>query len=115
MQRWTPDFIPKLAAASIDAEHADQILTLSNPRAMECSRNLAHQDGIFVGISPGATLAAALEVAEGAAEGGSILAMLPDTGERYLTTALFENIETEMSAEERELSASTPSCKIEAG
>ena len=115
MQGWTPDFIPKLAGDSIDAEHADQILTVANPRAMECSRNLAQQEGIFVGISAGATLAAALEVAEGAAEGSNILAMLPDTGERYLTTPLFENIETEMSAEESELSASTPSCQIEAG
>ena len=114
MQGWTPDFIPKLAGDSIDAELADSVLTVANPRAMECSRNLAQQEGIFVGISAGATLAAALEIAESAPEGSNILAMLPDTGERYLTTPLFENIETEMSAEENELSASTPSCQIEA-
>jgi cysteine synthase A len=114
MQGWTPDFIPKLAGDSIDAEYADQIVTVANPRAMECSRNLARQEGIFVGISAGATLAAALEIAESAAEGSNILAMLPDTGERYLTTPLFEGIEAEMSANEQELSASTPSCQFEA-
>ena len=113
MQGWTPDFIPKLAGDSIDAEHADRILTVANPRAMECSRNLSQQEGIFVGISAGATLAAALEVAESAPEGSNILAMLPDTGERYLTTPLFEGIETEMSADEIELSASTPACQFE--
>jgi cysteine synthase A len=115
MQGWTPDFIPKLAGDSIDAELADSILTVANPRAMECSRNLAQQEGIFVGISAGATLAAALQVAEGASAGSNILAMLPDTGERYLSTPLFEGIEAEMSADENELSASTPSCQIEAG
>jgi cysteine synthase A len=115
MQGWTPDFIPKLAGDSIDAENADQIVTVANPRAMECSRNLAQQEGIFVGISAGATLAAALEVAETAAEGSNILAMLPDTGERYLSTPLFEGIEIEMSAGESELSASTPSAQFPAG
>jgi len=113
MQGWTPDFIPKLAGDSIDANNADHILTVTNPRAMECSRNLALHEGIFVGISGGATLAAALEVAETAPDGSNILAMLPDTGERYLTTPLFENIEVEMSDAEAELSASTPSCQFE--
>ena len=114
MQGWTPDFIPKLAGDTIDAENADQILTVTNPRAMECSRKLAQQEGIFVGISAGATLAAALEVAESAPAGSNILAMMPDTGERYLTTPLFEGIEAEMSAQEQELSASTPGCQFEA-
>jgi len=114
MQGWTPDFIPKLAGDSIDAHYADHILTVPNPRAMECSRNLARQEGIFVGISAGATLAAALEIAESAPEGSNILAMLPDTGERYLSTPLFEGIEIEMSAGESELSASTPSCQFPA-
>ena len=113
MQGWTPDFIPKLAGDSIDANNADHILTVTNPRAMECSQNLALQEGIFVGISGGATLAAALEIAEIAPDGSNILAMLPDTGERYLTTPLFENIEVEMTDAEAELSASTPSCQFE--
>ena len=113
MQGWTPDFIPKLAGDSIDANNADHILTVTNPRAMECSRNLALQEGIFVGISGGATLAAALEIAETAPAGSNILAMLPDTGERYLTTPLFENIAVEMSDAEAELSTSTPGCQFE--
>ena len=115
MQGWTPDFIPKLTGDAVDAKHADQILTVPNPRAMECSRNLAQQEGIFVGISAGGTFAAALEVAESAPDGANILAMLPDTGERYLSTPLFEGIEIEMSERERELSASTPSCQFDAG
>ena len=114
MQGWTPDFIPKLTGDAIDAKHADQVLTVVAPRAMECSRNLAQKEGIFVGISAGATLAAALEVAESAAAGSNILAMLPDTGERYLSTPLFEGIEADMSDGEQELSASTPSCQFEA-
>ena len=113
MQGWTPDFIPKLTSDAMDAEHADKVLTVANATAMECSRNLAQQEGIFVGISAGATLAAALEVAETAAEGANILCMLPDTGERYLTTPLFEGVEAEMSAAEQELSTSTPSCQFE--
>jgi cysteine synthase A len=98
----------------MDAENADKVLTVANAEAMKCSRNLARQEGIFVGISAGATLAAALQVAETAAEGANILCMLPDTGERYLTTPLFEGVEAEMSAEEQELSTSTPSCQFEA-
>ena len=114
MQGWTPDFIPKLTGDAIETSGADQVLTVTNPRAMECSRNLAQQEGIFVGISAGATLAAALQVAESAPAGANILAMLPDTGERYLSTPLFEGIEAEMTDDERELSASTPSCQFEA-
>jgi len=112
MQGWTPDFIPKLAGDSVAANNADKVLMVANPRAMECSRNLARQEGIFVGISAGATLAAGLEIAESAADGANILCMLPDTGERYLTTPLFENIDAEMSAEEQELSNSTPACQF---
>jgi cysteine synthase A len=112
VQGWTPDFIPKLAEDSVAANNADKVLMVANPRAMECSRNLAQQEGIFVGISAGATLAAGLEIAESAADGANILCMLPDTGERYLTTPLFENIDAEMSAEEQELSASTPACQF---
>ncbi len=112
MQGWTPDFIPKLTSDAMAAENTDQILTVANPRAMECSQNLAQQEGIFVGISAGATFAAGLKVAESAAEGSNILCMLPDTGERYLSTPLFEGVEVEMSEAERELSASTPSCQF---
>lgn len=112
MQGWTPDFIPKLTGDSMAAGGDKTILSVAAPRAMECSRNLAQKEGIFVGISAGATLAAALEVAESAADGANILCMLPDTGERYLSTPLFENVEAEMTEEEKALSASTPACQF---
>jgi cysteine synthase A len=112
MQGWTPDFIPKLAGDSVASSAIEKILLVAGPRALECARNLAQQEGIFVGISAGATLAAALEVAETAAEGSNILCMLPDTGERYLSTPLFEDIDIEMSDAEKELSTSTPSCQF---
>ncbi len=112
VQGWTPDFIPKLTEDAMTTDSSITVLTVAGPKAMECARNLAQQEGIFVGISSGATLAAALEIAESAADGSNILCMLPDTGERYLSTPLFENIETEMTDEEKQLSASTPACQF---
>jgi cysteine synthase A len=112
MQGWTPDFIPKLTSDSMAASGDKTIVSVTAPRAMECSRNLAQKEGIFVGISAGATLAAALEIAESAADGANILCMLPDTGERYLSTPLFENVEADMTEEEKALSASTPACQF---
>ncbi|HSG58036.1 MAG TPA: cysteine synthase A [Woeseiaceae bacterium] len=88
IQGWTPDFIPDV----LDREVYDELRTVTDDRAIEVSRLLAHKEGIFTGISAGATLATALEVAEGAPEGSVILAMLPDTGERYLSTPLFEGV-----------------------
>jgi len=88
IQGWTPDFIPEV----LNREVFDQLIPISDERAIETARALAANEGIFAGISSGATLAAALEVAESAAEGSVILAMLPDTGERYLTTPLFEGV-----------------------
>jgi len=88
IQGWTPDFIPKV----LDRDVYDQLLSVSDDRAIEVSRELAHKEGIFAGISSGATLATALDVAESAAAGSVILAMLPDTGERYLSTPLFEGV-----------------------
>jgi cysteine synthase A len=112
MQGWTPDVIPKLTGDSMAADGDKTVLTVAGPKALECARDLALKEGIFVGISSGATLAAALEVAESAADGSNILCMLPDTGERYLSTPLFEDIEAEMSDEEKALSASTPACQF---
>ena len=112
MQGWTPDFIPKLTGDSMAADGDKTILSVAAPKALECSRNLAQKEGIFVGISSGATFAAALQVAESAADGSNILCMLPDTGERYLSTPLFEHIEADMSDDEKRLSASTPSCQF---
>jgi cysteine synthase A len=88
IQGWTPDFIPDV----LDPEVIDRLMSISDDRAIEVSRELAHREGIFTGISAGATLATALDVAESAEEGAAILAMLPDTGERYLSTPLFEGI-----------------------
>jgi len=89
IQGWTPDFIPDV----LDRDVYDDLRSVTDERAIEVSRELAHTEGIFTGISSGATLATALDVAESAPEGAVILAMLPDTGERYLSTPLFEGVE----------------------
>ncbi|WP_196138342.1 cysteine synthase A [Aliikangiella sp. G2MR2-5] len=94
IQGWTPDFIPEV----LNRDVIDEVLTISDDKAIETSLALAQNEGIFCGISAGATFATALNVAEKAAEGSVILAMLPDTGERYLSTPLFEGI-TEASDE----------------
>ena len=88
IQGWTPDFIPEV----LDREIYDELLAVSDDRAIEVSRELAAKEGIFTGISAGATLATALDVAETAPAGSVLLAMLPDTGERYLSTPLFEGV-----------------------
>jgi cysteine synthase A len=88
IQGWTPDFVP----AVLDRSVADRIVPVTDAEAMDTARALARNEGIFCGISCGGTFAAALKVAEGAPEGSAILAMLPDTGERYLSTALFADI-----------------------
>ncbi|MDJ0916771.1 MAG: cysteine synthase A [Woeseiaceae bacterium] len=88
IQGWTPDFIPEV----LDRDVFDQLLTVTDDRAIEVSRELAAKEGIFTGISGGGTLATALDVAESAEDGSVVLAMLPDTGERYLSTPLFEGV-----------------------
>ena len=106
IQGWSPDFIPKLTGDAVDLDLVDQVITIPGLRAMECSKQLAAREGIFVGVSAGATFAAALEVAGGAPKGTTILAMLPDTGERYLSTPLFAEILAEMNEEELKIAAS---------
>ena len=91
IQGWTPDFIPDV----LDREVFDELRSIGDDRAIEVSRELAHKEGIFTGISSGATLATALDIAADARDGSVILAMLPDTGERYLSTPLFEGVNTE--------------------
>ena len=86
IQGWTPDFVPEV----LNREVADAILPVDDVLARDTARRLAAEEGIFVGISAGATVAAALEVAKDAEDGAVILAMLPDTGERYLSTFLLE-------------------------
>jgi cysteine synthase A len=88
IQGWTPDFIPEV----LNRDVFDKLVPVTDERAIEISRRLAFEEGIFTGISSGATLAAALNVAETAERGSVILAMLPDTGERYLSTPLFEGV-----------------------
>jgi cysteine synthase A len=114
MQGWTPDFIPKLTADAVATKVIDRILTISGPEAMRCSAELASKEGIFVGITAGATFAGALRVCAEAPKGANILCMLPDTGERYLSTPLFANVPADMTPQELEISRSTPSAQFAA-
>jgi len=109
MQGWTPDFIPKIAGDALAMQLIHQLLTVSGAEAMGCSHDLATKEGIFVGITSGATFAAALRVAASAKPGANILCMLPDTGERYLSTPLFSDIPADMTDEEQAIFQSTPS------
>ena len=88
IQGWTPDFIPEV----LNREVFDELIPVTDDNAIETARRIAAEEGIFVGISSGATLSAALDVAAKAEEGSVILAMLPDTGERYLSTPLFAGV-----------------------
>jgi cysteine synthase A len=109
IQGWSPDFIPKLAADAVDMKLVDKIVTVAGPEAMKWSKELAQKEGIFVGLSSGGTFGAAMQVASSAPKGTTILAMLPDTGERYLSTPLFADIPAEMNAEEQAIAdASAP-------
>ena len=108
MQGWTPDFIPKLTGDAVDAHLCDEILTIPGPEAMAMSKALAQKEGVFVGITSGATFAGALKAAATAPKGSTLLCMLPDTGERYLSTPLFADTPAEMNDEEREIGRSSP-------
>ena len=108
MQGWTPDFIPRLANDTIAAGLIDEVAPIKGNDALKYARLLATEEGIFCGISAGATFAGAMQIAEKAPKGTAILCMLPDTGERYLSTPLFEDIPVEMTEEEMDIAASTP-------
>ncbi|MFV0361413.1 cysteine synthase A [Tropicimonas sp.] len=108
IQGWTPNFIPLVLQEAIDGGYYDALVDVSGTDGMIWARELAAKEGILTGISAGATFAAALAQARAAEPGTVILAMLPDTGERYLSTPLFEVFPPTMSAEEEEISASTP-------
>jgi cysteine synthase A len=104
IQGWSPDFIPKLTGDAIAAKYVDRIITIPAPEAMSWSKQLAKQEGIFVGTSSGGTFGAAIKVcAEDAKPGSTVLCMLPDTGERYLSTPLFADIPADMTEEEQEI------------
>ena len=112
MQGWAPDFIPKLTADAVDSGVLHKILRIAGPDALRCSKDLALKEGIFVGITAGATLAGALQVCADAPKGANILAMLPDTGERYLSTPLFADVPADMTEEELAISRSTPTAQM---
>jgi cysteine synthase A len=108
VQGWAPDFIPKLAEDAIAAAYVDRVVAINGAQALLLARRLAMEEGIFAGISAGATLAGALEACRDLPEGANVLFMVPDTGERYLSTPLFADVPAEMTDEEIELSRSTP-------
>jgi cysteine synthase len=108
IQGWTPDFIPYVLQEAIDSRLYDEVIPVPGAEGVKWTRELAKREGIFTGISGGSTFAVARRVAERAPAGSVILCMLPDTGERYLSTPLFDGIETEMDEEEMALSRSTP-------
>jgi cysteine synthase len=109
LQGWSPDFIAKLTADAMATKVVNAILRIPNAEAMRWSKELARKEGIFVGITSGATFAAAMRVAADASKGSTILCMLPDTGERYLSTPLFADVAIDMTEEELQISHSTPS------
>jgi cysteine synthase len=112
MQGWTPDFIPKLTDDAVAMKLIHRILPIQGLDAMRCSKELATQEGIFVGITSGATFAGALKIAAEAEKGANILCMLPDTGERYLSTPLFADVSADMNEEELKISRSTPGSQL---
>lgn len=112
IQGWTPDFIPYVLQEAIDKAYYDDLVPVPGPLGIEWAQKLATHEGIFTGISGGSTLAVAMQIAEKAAPGSVILTMLPDTGERYMTTPLFEGIPEDMTEEELEISKSTPSAQL---
>ena len=113
MQGWTPDFIPQLTEDAVTMNLVDEILPIDGNQALEMSQQLARLEGIFCGTSAGATFAGAMNVAANAPPNSTILCMLPDTGERYLSTPLFEGIPEEMTEEEMEISRSTPGYRFD--
>ena len=113
IQGWTPDFIPAVLEEAVTGGYYDELIPVAGPDAIKCAQDLAQKEGIFTGISGGGTFAVALAVAEKAPAGSVILCMLPDTGERYLSTPMFENIAEDMDAEELAISMSTPDAQLE--
>ena len=112
IQGWTPDFIPWVLQEALDNGYYDDLVPIAGADGIAWSRRLAAEEGIFTGISGGASFATAMKMAQTAPEGSVMLVMLPDTGERYLSTPLFDGIEEEMTDEERAISASTPSAQM---
>jgi len=113
MQGWSPDALAAITESALADGLVDQIVPVSGAEAMRLSRELARREGILTGITGGATLAGALHIAATAPAGANILALLPDTGERYLSTPLFSDIPVEMDAAEWQISTSSPSARFD--
>jgi cysteine synthase A len=114
IQGWTPDFIPFVLQEVLDGGGYDELLPVSGPDGVAWAKKLAAQEGILTGISGGSSFAVAMQIADRAEQGAVILAMLPDTGERYLSTPLFADIPEDMDDAERALSDSTPGYRMAA-
>ena len=112
IQGWTPDFIPWVLQEALDKKVYDDLIPIPGAEGVAWSKRLAAEEGIFTGISGGSTFAVSMKIAETAPEGSVILCMLPDTGERYLSTPLFDGIAEDMDDAEREISMSTPSAQL---
>jgi len=115
IQGWTPDFIPKVLEDAQKMNLYDDLVAITGAESIKCAQDLASKEGIFTGISGGASMAGALRVAATAPKGSVILTMLADTSERYLSTPLYENIGADMDAEELEIAMSTPSYQLVPG
>ena len=113
LQGWSPDFIPKLTEDAIAMKLIDRVIPIDGADAMRCARDLARKEGIFVGITSGGTLAGALRVCHSAPAGSNVLCMLPDTGERYLSTPLFADVSADMTDEELAIAESTPNYRFD--
>lgn len=112
IQGWSPDFIPQIASEAVDSGVIHKLVETPAADGMKWSRELAQKEGIFTGVSGGSTFAGAMQVANEAAKGATILCMLPDTGERYLSTPLFGDVAAEMTDDETEVSRSTPGYQL---
>jgi len=112
IQGWTPDFVPKVLKGGLDSSLYDDLETVTGDDAIQTSLALSSKEGIFTGISGGGTMAVALKMAKTAPADSVFLVMLPDTGERYLSTPLFAGIEADMSEDELNVSTSTPGFQL---
>jgi cysteine synthase A len=112
IQGWTPDFIPLVLQEAIDGHYYDELIPIAGAEGIKWARELAAKEGILTGTSGGSTFGIAMQVAEKAPEGSVLLAMLPDTGERYLSTPLFEPFGADMNEEELEIMRSTPGFQL---
>ncbi|MGC9419558.1 MAG: cysteine synthase A [Rhodovulum sp.] len=112
IQGWTPDFIPLVLQETLDKGYYDELVPVAGTDGIKWAQTLARKEGILTGVSGGSTFAIAVQIAEKAEPGSVILCMLPDTGERYLSTPLFDGVPEDMDGEERAISASTPGYRL---